>query len=385
VTDELTVDVEHTGYPIGHRDYALRTVQLGTEAFAVDLDPHDPSRPTSYAATLPGPKLHAHSATADLIPLAVAGLVDDLEEAWTRMHDTVIPAKLADPASTGSDPDLKKLAAHMLGDRGQPAGRQGPGRAVQGRQVADQHQGHHTAGPLRLGPGRPDQHHDDPLRRRRRARRRRYRQAAARPRPEILDRERLAQRMTARVTHQGLRIDGEHVQACSARSAPPWPTPVNGSRTSGSRTPAVTSRSARWPRARRPTARHQDRTPLGGRERAVLPYAKAEGPLGDFVRARLDYQKAETALGLFLEPYALLVEHGDGRARPTVYTLSADTGRMSCVRPNLQQVPREGGFRACITADPGEVLISADFAGVEIRVAAALSSDPSLMAILRRP
>jgi hypothetical protein len=54
VTDELTVDVEHTGYPIGHRDYALRTVQLGTEAFAVDLDPTTPSRPTSYAATLPG-------------------------------------------------------------------------------------------------------------------------------------------------------------------------------------------------------------------------------------------------------------------------------------------------------------------------------------------
>src|SRR5690606_615514 len=50
----------------------------------------------------------------------------------------------------------------------------------------------------------------------------------------------------------------------------------------------------------------------------------------------------------------------------------------SCVRPNMQQLPRSGGFRACFTADPGEMIISADFSGVEIRVAAALSQDESL-------
>jgi hypothetical protein len=57
----------------------------------------------------------------------------------------------------------------------------------------------------------------------------------------------------------------------------------------------------------------------------------------------------------------VLCEYGDARARPTVYTLGTDTGRMSCVRPNLQQLPRQGGVRACITADPGHLLISADF------------------------
>jgi DNA polymerase I-like protein with 3'-5' exonuclease and polymerase domains len=112
------------------------------------------------------------------------------------------------------------------------------------------------------------------------------------------------------------------------------------------------------------------------------PYKGTAGPLGDFVRARLDYQKSETALGLILEPYRQLVDRGDGRARPTVYTLGADTGRMSCVRPNLQQVPREGGYRACITADPGQLLISADFAGVELRVAAALSGDSNLRRLI---
>jgi DNA polymerase I-like protein with 3'-5' exonuclease and polymerase domains len=76
------------------------------------------------------------------------------------------------------------------------------------------------------------------------------------------------------------------------------------------------------------------------------------------------------------------VHRGDGRARPTVYTLGADTGRMSCVRPNLQQMPREGGYRACITADPGTLLVGADFASVEIRVMAALSGDSNLRRML---
>jgi DNA polymerase I-like protein with 3'-5' exonuclease and polymerase domains len=103
---------------------------------------------------------------------------------------------------------------------------------------------------------------------------------------------------------------------------------------------------------------------------------------GELISAVLAYRHHETVLGLFLEPYRALCETGDGRARPTVYTLGTDTGRMSCVRPNLQQLPRQGGVRACITADPGYVLISADFSGVEIRVMAALSQDPHLVKIL---
>jgi hypothetical protein len=51
----------------------------------------------------------------------------------------------------------------------------------------------------------------------------------------------------------------------------------------------------------------------------------------------------------------------------------------SCVRPNAQQLPREGGVRSVVTADPGHVLISADFSGVELRGAAALSQDPTML------
>src|SRR5690606_38612660 len=112
----------------------------------------------------------------------------------------------------------------------------------------------------------------------------------------------------------------------------------------------------------------------------VLERVKVQGgEAGQLAETVLGWRHHEKAISAFLEPFDSLVRYGDGRARPTIYTLSADTGRTSCVRPNVQQLPRSGGFRACFTADPGEMIISADFSGVEIRVAAALSQDPSLM------
>jgi len=110
--------------------------------------------------------------------------------------------------------------------------------------------------------------------------------------------------------------------------------------------------------------------------------ATLRGQAGALVAAVLEFRHHDTVLGTFLEPYRQLVECGDGRARPTIYTLGTDTGRMSCVRPNLQQLPREGSVRACITADPGYLLVSADFSGVELRVAAALSGDADLQEMI---
>src|SRR5262249_6755321 len=117
-TGALTVDVETTGYPAGHPDYLLRTVQLGGPETAWVFDVRETDELTRQLIRdflAAAPRLHAHSATADLVPLVYAGLAD--ESAWQRMHDTVIPAKLADPQSTGADPGLKKLAEAILGEQ----------------------------------------------------------------------------------------------------------------------------------------------------------------------------------------------------------------------------------------------------------------------------
>lgn len=113
---ELSVDVEHSGYQLGHRDYALRLVQLGDEGSAAVLNPADPAQAAVIAWALANAKmLHAHSALADLTPLVHAGLAD-MDDVWGKMRDTVILAKLSDPSLCDSDEaGLKPLARALLG------------------------------------------------------------------------------------------------------------------------------------------------------------------------------------------------------------------------------------------------------------------------------
>lgn len=377
----LTVDVETTGYPVGHDDYALRTVQLGDATAAVVLDPVEHAD-TIRDLLARAPALHAHSATADLVPLAHAGLID-AESGWQRMHDTVIPAKLADPASTGSDPGLKQLASAVLGDRSvapvADAGRAALFKA--GSWLTDTK----VATPLeRSGWAQVDPRCATMLR-----------YAASdvldtaalaaqlpRPAPEVYERERLAQRMTARVTHHGIRLDVAHIAELTAQHTAARAAAADRVRAFDVDNPGS---DAQVGRAATTLGATLPQTPSGRPSVAagvLEPLRSAEGPIGDLVRAVLDYRHADTALGLFLKPYRLLCERGDGRARPTVYTLGADTGRMTSTRPNIQQLPREGGMRACLTADDGQLMIGADFSGVEIRVAAALSQDGALMRML---
>jgi phage/plasmid-associated DNA primase len=114
--DGLCVDVEHTGFGPGRVEYKLRLIQAGGEHVAAVFDPDDPAQAEAVRGLLAQARtLHAHSAIADLIPLAWAGLAD-ADSLWDRMVDSVLIAKLADPALAGSDESqLKKLSADLLG------------------------------------------------------------------------------------------------------------------------------------------------------------------------------------------------------------------------------------------------------------------------------
>lgn len=381
----LTVDVETSGFPVGHRDYELRTVQLGDEVVAVVLHPVEDAE-LIRALLAEAPKLHAHSATADLVPLEHAGLID-AEAAWSKMFDTVLPAKLADPASTGSDPGLKQLAAVVLGPESVSPAAEEARKAVfkAGRWLEDTKV---TTPRERSGWAQIDS---------RSAAMVRYAAAdvlddaaIARRLPEIpdelMERERLAQRMTARVTHRGVLLDAERIRAKGAEHT--------------ARRAEEGAKVREMLGVANPSSDRQIALALQGRG-APLPVTAAGNPsvkeevlqklivrpgvdpeIVAAARTVLEYRHHDTVLGTFLEPYRVLCELGDGRARPTVYTLGTNTGRMSCVRPNLQQLPREGGIRACLIADPGQLMIGADFSGVEIRVAAALSQDPTLLRLL---
>ncbi|MBM4179749.1 MAG: hypothetical protein FJ211_10545, partial [Ignavibacteria bacterium] len=66
----------------------------------------------------------------------------------------------------------------------------------------------------------------------------------------------------------------------------------------------------------------------------------------------------------------------DGFIRASYLQMGADTGRMSCMSPNLQQIPRDQRFRACVQAPTGWRLVVADYGGMEMRLAAAEAQDP---------
>lgn len=73
----------------------------------------------------------------------------------------------------------------------------------------------------------------------------------------------------------------------------------------------------------------------------------------------------------------------DGRVHPTIDALGAQTGRNSISNPPLQQLPRIGDVRGCLAADPGYVLIAADYAQIEFRVAAALAEEANMIKVIR--
>lgn len=377
---ELTVDVETTGYPLGHADYALKTIQVGGEDQAVVFDAGVSVQITVAAVALAdAPVLHAHSATADLGPLAHAGLID-YDEAWARMDDTVIAAKLADPTSTGSDPGLKKLSTAVLREEAVSERAEADRAALfaKGKWLTDTE----VTTPIeRSGWAQSDPTcatmiryaGSDVLDTAALARR------LPKPTPALLERERGVQAMTARLPLVGLRLDGAHIAAKTAEHLPARDDALARVQALGVDNPGsdkqvgtrLTELGVPLPR----TATGK----LSVAQDSIESLRGTDGAAGALVDALLDFRHHDKVLSTYLRPYAQLVVRGDGRVRPTIYTMEAKTGRMSSVRPNVQNIPRQGGMRACITADPGYLLISADFSGVEIRTAAALSQDQALI------
>ena len=72
-----------------------------------------------------------------------------------------------------------------------------------------------------------------------------------------------------------------------------------------------------------------------------------------------------------------------GRLHTSFHQALTATGRLSSSDPNLQNIPTrstEGRrIRRAFVADPGWVLLSADYSQIELRVLAHLSGDPILL------
>ncbi|MFI7145109.1 DNA polymerase [Nonomuraea sp. NPDC050022] len=117
-------------------------------------------------------------------------------------------------------------------------------------------------------------------------------------------------------------------------------------------------------------------TALTGRHAGAIPEQ-----VRDLLAARQAMARTSNLISN-LTAFLRAADHA-GRVHPQINTLRAKTARMSITGPALQTLKKhDPRLRRCFRADPGHVLISCDFSQVEVRVAAALSDDPTLKRVI---
>jgi len=74
----------------------------------------------------------------------------------------------------------------------------------------------------------------------------------------------------------------------------------------------------------------------------------------------------------------------DGRIYPRLEQLGGRSGRITCSRPNIQQVPRETRLKRLFAASQGMTFVEADFSAIEMRIIAVLSGDKTMQKIFKK-
>jgi DNA polymerase-1 len=110
-------------------------------------------------------------------------------------------------------------------------------------------------------------------------------------------------------------------------------------------------------------------------------------PLHEAPRLVLDWRMLSKLKSTYAEALGAEIDPADGRVH-TSYALAATaTGRFSSTEPNLQNIPvrtEEGRrIRRAFVADEGNVLLSADYSQIELRLAAHVAEVPELKEAFR--
>jgi DNA polymerase I len=105
-------------------------------------------------------------------------------------------------------------------------------------------------------------------------------------------------------------------------------------------------------------------------------------------RRILDYRAVQKLKSTYVDALPQLVNPETGRIHAQLNQTVAATGRISSSDPNLQNIPirtPEGRrIREAFVAEPGHLLLSADYSQIELRILAHLSQDMTLMDAFRR-
>jgi DNA polymerase-1 len=129
-------------------------------------------------------------------------------------------------------------------------------------------------------------------------------------------------------------------------------------------------------------SRRTTATGAQGTDASVLEELAAEGHA--LPRVLLDWRQLSKLKGTYTDALVAAIAPATGRVHTSYALASTTTGRLSSTDPNLQNIPvrtEEGRkIRQAFVAEPGNVLISADYSQIELRLLAHVGDIPQLKA-----
>jgi len=116
----------------------------------------------------------------------------------------------------------------------------------------------------------------------------------------------------------------------------------------------------------------------------ILEELSAQHPLPAKI---IEYREIAKLKSTYVDSLPKLINRETGRLHTSFSQTGTATGRLSSSDPNLQNIPirTELGrqIRAAFVAEPGKILLAADYSQIELRVMAHFSQDPVLLEAFR--
>lgn len=127
-----------------------------------------------------------------------------------------------------------------------------------------------------------------------------------------------------------------------------------------------------------PSAKKTKRGAWSTTEEILEKYARTQ----PIVRLILDIRGLKKLLATYIDALPQLINPRTGKIHTTFNQTVTATGRISSTNPNLQNIPvrTEDGreIRRAFIADPGCLILSADYSQIELRLIADISGDPDM-------
>jgi DNA polymerase-1 len=366
----IAVDTETTGLDPRAEDFEVRMIQFGSVSFAWLIElPRWLGLITDVLARFPGQIVMHHSAY-DQAALAAHGI----RIPWSKVDDTLIMLRLAQPTESAK---LKSAAKRLLGSDG---GSQTPLLKAMKKQ--------------KWGWG--DIPFDFPLYQRYAAMdviltSRLYERSLLKDTraTDLYELEMDVRAVCSRMEDNGLRINPEYSDAQRRRLLNESAELKERAHEGRGVRIASTENLSRWLLASDARRMLTKRTPRGRAsvDKEVLTAIAAltfRDGAHDVARDTLRMRWVEKMASAYFENF--IESEQDGIIHPQIETLAARTGRMSIRNPAFQTLPKPSGDsdstlvrRAVVPLREGDVLLSADFDQIELRIAASLSGDRGLI------